>query len=104
MIQSVDPALIDTDSSILFYGRAQIFFWMIILMNISVYFNVGFRLLCVISVVSLFNTTLDYFILIPGVFSFYERPYFSIYIASRPLLIFAIVWLGFSYKDGISSN
>lgn len=104
LIQAVDPTLIDTNTSILLDGRAQIFFWMIILMNISVYFNIGFRLLCIISVVSLLNTTLDYLVLIPGVFSFYERPYFSVYIASRPLLIFAIAWAGFSYKDGISSN
>ncbi len=104
LIQAVDTALIDTDTSVLLDGRAHTFFWIIMLMNISVYFNIGFRLLCIIAVVSLLNTTLDYLVLIPGVFSFYERPYFSVLFASRPLLIFAIAWVGFSYKDGISGD
>ena len=88
----------------IFDGRAEIMFWLLVLMNIGAYFNIGFKIMCLISIIYMLNATVDNFVIFSGLVSFDERPYLSAFIFSRPLLFVAIIWMGIIYDDALADN
>jgi hypothetical protein len=52
-------ASLDADFTFVFDGRANVMFWLVVSMKIAAYFNVGFKALCLISLVYTLNTTID---------------------------------------------
>jgi hypothetical protein len=104
MLVAVDPNLLSTDILTIFNGRANIMFWLLILMNIGAYFNFAFKILCLIALVYLLNSTIDNAVLFSGLFSVDDRPYFSVFIMSRPMFFVALAWMGLSYSDSLEGD
>ena len=103
-LQPLDAGLINKDFLAVFNGRANIMFWLLILMNMSAYFNIGFKIICLISIMYLLNATVDNFVIFAGLVSFDDRPYLSAFLVSRPLFFVAIIWMGIVYNDALADN
>lgn len=104
LLDAVDSNLMTEEYLILFDGRAQIMFWLLILLNMGAYFNFAFKALLLIALVYLISGTVDTLVLLSGLFSFADRPYFSIFILSRPLFIMTLIWMGLAYKDKLEDH
>ena len=104
LLQPLDANLITEDFLTVFDGRANIMFWLLVLMNMGAYFNIGFKIMCLISIIYMLNATVDNFVIFSGLVSFDELPYLSAFIFSRPLLFVAIIWMGIIYDDALADN
>ena len=104
LLQPLDAGLINEDFLTVFDGRANIMFWLLVLMNMGAYFNIGFKIMCLISIIYMLNATVDNFVIFAGLVSLDDRPYISIFIFSRPLLFMAIIWMGVIYNDALADN
>ena len=51
LLQPLDANLITEDFLTVFDGRANIMFWLLVLMNMGAYFNIGFKIMCLISII-----------------------------------------------------
>lgn len=89
---------------IVFDGRAQIVFWFLVFINMGAYFNIGFKIISLIALVYLLSSTVDIAVIFSGLVSFADRPYFSMFVASRPIIIIAIAWMGLSHKNGLEGD
>jgi hypothetical protein len=72
-----------------------------IAMNISAYFNVGFKALCLISLVYTLNSTIDNVVLFTGLLDFGDHSYFSIFVISRPIMFVVLAWMALSFRDSL---
>ena len=104
LLQPLDADLINEDFLTVFDGRANIMFWLLVLMNLGAYFNIGFKIICLISIIYILNATVDNFVIFAGLVSFADRPYLSAFIFSRPLFFVAIIWMGIVYDDAFEDN
>ena len=104
LLQPLDADLINEDFLTVFDGRANIMFWLLVLMNLGAYFNIGFKIICLISIIYILNATVDNFVIFAGLVSFADRPYLSAFIFSRPLFFAAIIWMGIVYDDAFKDN
>ena len=104
LLDAFDENMMAEEFLTVFNGRAHIMFWLLLLINIGAYFNFGFKLLSLIGFISLLNSTLDIIVLFSELVSFSDRPYFSVFVASRPLLAVAVAWMGLSYQEQIGDN
>ena len=104
LLQPLDANLITEDFLTVFDGRANIMFWLLVLMNMGAYFNIGFKIMCLISIIYLLNGTVDNFVVFAGLVNFDDRPYLSVFIFSRPLFFVSIIWAGIVYDDAIADD
>ena len=79
-------------------------FWLLVLMNMSAYFNIAFKIMCLIAVIIMLNATVDNLVLLNGLVSFEERPYLTLFIISRPLFLVAIIWMGIVYNSALADD
>ena len=73
-------------------------------LNIGAYFNFAFKVICLTGVAYVANSTIENAVIFSGMFDFEERPYFSIFVASRPIIIAAVAWLGWIFRDQLESD
>ena len=104
LLNAVDAALISEDFLTVFNGRANVMFWLFLGINIAAYFNLGFKVMCLIALVFMLNTTVDNFIIFSGLISLNDRPYLSVFVISRPLFFVGLAWLALSFKDTLDGN
>ena len=104
LLQPLDANLITEGFLTVFEGRANIMFWLLVLMNMAAYFNIGFKIMCLISIIYLLNATADNFVVFAGLVNFEDRPYLSAFLLSRPLFFVSIIWAGIVYDDAIADN
>ena len=104
LLQPLESGLINEDFLTVFDGRANIMFWLLVLMNMGAYFNIGFKIMCLVSLIYMLNATVDNFVIFAGLVSFDDRPYLSAFIFSRPLLFTAIIWMGIVYNDALADD
>ena len=97
-LDGFDEGLLNEDVFTVFDGRAHIMFWLLVSMNVGAYFNFGFKVSCVIALVYLLNNTVDNAVLFAGLISLDDRPYFSVFILSRPLFLVLLAWMGVSLQ------
>ena len=97
-------ASLDADFIVIFDGRATVMFWLVVSMNISAYFNVGFKALCLISLVYTLNSTIDNVVLFTGLLDFGDHSYFSIFVISRPIMFVVLAWMGLIFRDSLEGN
>ena len=97
-------AYLDADFIAVFDGRANVMFWLVVSMNIAAYFNVGFKALCLISLVYTLNTTIDNAVLFSGLLDFDDHSYFSIFVISRPIMFVVLAWMGLSFRDSLEGD
>ena len=103
-LDGFDEGLLNEDVFTVFDGRAHIMFWLLVSMNVGAYFNFGFKVSCVIALVYLLNNTVDNAVLFAGLISLDDRPYFSVFILSRPLFLVLLAWMGLAYKDKLEDD
>ena len=104
LLQPLDANLITEDFLTVFDGRANIMFWLLVLMNMSAYFNIAFKIMCLIAVIVMLNATVDNLVLFTGLVNFEERPYLTLFIISRPLFLVAIIWMGIVYNSALADD
>lgn len=92
---------LDADFIVVFEGRANVMFWLVVSLNIAAYFNVGFKALCLISLVYTLNTTIDNAVLFSGLLDFGDLSYFSIFVISRPIMFIVLAWMALSFRDSL---
>ena len=98
LLYAVDADLINGDFLTVFNGRANVMFWLFLGINMAAYFNLGFKVMCLIALVFMLNTTVDNVIIFSELISLDDRPYLTIFIVSRPLFFVALAWLALSFK------
>ena len=104
LLNAVDADLISEDFLTVFNGRANVMFWLFLAINLAAYFNLGFKVMCLIALVFMLNTTVDNFIIFSGLISLNDRPYLSVFVISRPLFFVGLAWLALSFKDTLDGN
>ena len=104
LLYAVDADLINGDFLTVFNGRANVMFWLFLGINMAAYFNLGFKVMCLIALVFMLNTTVDNVIIFSELISLDGRPYLTIFIVSRPLFFVALAWLALSFKDTFDGN
>jgi len=104
LLYAVDADLINGDFLTVFNGRANVMFWLFLGINMAAYFNLGFKVMCLIALVFMLNTTVDNVIIFSELISLDDRPYLTIFIVSRPLVFVALAWLALSFKDTFDGN
>lgn len=73
-------------------------------MNMSAYFNIAFKIMCLISIIVMLNATVDNLVLFTGLVSFEDRPYLTIFIIPRPLFLGEIIWMGIFYNSALADD
>ena len=81
--------------------RATVVLVFLMVMNISAYYNYGFKYLSLILFVYMLNSAIDIAILFSGFSQIAERPYFSVFQLSRPLFLICLIWIAIVHKDKI---
>jgi len=104
LLYAVDADLINGDFLTVFNGRANVMFWLFLGINMAAYFNLGFKVMCLIALVFMLNTTVDNVIIFSELISLDDRPYLTIFIVSRPLVFVALAWLALSFKATFDGN
>jgi hypothetical protein len=104
LLYAVDADLINGDFLTVFNGRANVMFWLFLGINMAAYFNLGFKVICLIALVFMLNTTVDNVIIFSELISLDDRPYITIFIVSRPLFFVALAWLALSFKATFDGN
>jgi hypothetical protein len=97
-------ASLDADFIVVFDGRATVMFWLVVSMNIAAYFNVGFKALCLISLVYTLNSTIDNAVIFSRLLDFDDNSYFSIFVISRPIMFVVLAWMGLIFRDSLEGN
>jgi hypothetical protein len=97
-------ASLDADFIVVFDGRATVMFWLVVSMNIAAYFNVGFKALCLISLVYTLNSTIDNAVIFSRLLDFDDNAYFSIFVISRPIMFVVLAWMGLIFRDSLEGN
>jgi hypothetical protein len=104
LLYAVDADLINGDFLTVFNGRANVMFWLFLGINMAAYFNLGFKVMCLIALVFMLNTTVDNVIIFSELIRLDVRAYLTIFIVSRPLFFVALAWLALSFKDTFDGN
>jgi hypothetical protein len=104
LLQPLESGLINEDFLTVLDGRANIMFWLLVLMNMSAYFNIAFKIMCLIAVIVMLNATVDNLVLFTRLVIFEERPYLTLFIISRPLFLVAIIWMGIVYNSALADD
>lgn len=104
LIVAINPDMLDEKFLTVFHGRAYVMFWLWAAFNISLYFNLGFRLVALSSLIYVLNSTVDSFFVFHESFNFTLAPYFSAFIATRPLFILALIVIMFLHKTATAKR
>ena len=104
LLQPLEAGLINEDFLTVLDGRANIMFWLLVLMNMSAYFNIAFKIMCLIAVIVMLNATVDNLVLFATLVNFDDRPYLSAFLLSRPLFLVAIIWMGIVFDAAPADN
>lgn len=89
---------------IIFDGRTEIMFWLLVSINIGAYYNFGFKLLCLLSSIYVLNSVTDILIVFFDFISLSNSPYFTMWVVTQPLLASALVGMGLSYKNELRDD
>ena len=81
--------------------RTVIVFVFLMVINISAYYNYGFKYFSLILFVYMLNSAIDITILFSDFSQIAERPYFSVFQLSRPLFVICLLWIVIVHKDKI---
>lgn len=82
-------------------GRSHVIFWLLTAMNISAYFNIGFRTICLTMFVYVLNAAMDNVVLFYELLSFEHLPYVTSLVLSLPVVLVGIALMGMVFKNGV---
>jgi len=99
LVLGINNNFLETGFSSVLNSRALLIFLLLISLNISVYFNVGFKYICLIMMVYMINSAIDNAVLFSSFMHLTDRPYISAFHVTRPLFIIALLWVFIIHKD-----
>ncbi|MDB9878497.1 hypothetical protein OAC79_06935 [Amylibacter sp.] len=99
LVGGIDNNFLNTGFLSVLNARAILLFLLLISLNISAYFNCGFKYVCLILLAYMINSAIDNAVLFSGFMHITDRPYFSAFSATRPLFIIALFWVLIIHKD-----
>ena len=99
LVEGIDNNFLNTGFLSVLNARAILLLLLLISLNISVYFNYGFKYVCLILLAYMINSAIDNAVLFSGFMHITDRPYFSAFSATRPLFIIALFWVLLIHKD-----
>ena len=99
LVEGIDNNFLNTGFLSVLNARAILLFLLLISLNISAYFNYGFKYVCLILLAYMINSAIDNAVLFSGFMHITDRPYFSAFSATRPLFIIALFWVLLIHKD-----
>tara|TARA_B110000259_G_scaffold106200_1_gene121801 strand:- start:103 stop:594 length:492 start_codon:yes stop_codon:yes gene_type:complete len=99
LVGGIDNNFLNTGFLSVLNARAILLFLLVISLNISAYFNYGFKYVCLILLAYMINSAIDNAVLFSGFMHITDRPYFSAFSATRPLFIIALFWVMIIHKD-----
>ena len=85
-------------------ARAIILLLLLIFLNMSAYYNYGFKYGCLVLIVYMLNSAIDNAILFSGFMHITDRPYFSAFTITRPLFIISLFWVMIIHKNNHQSD
>ena len=101
LVDGINTDFLDQGYLSILNTRATVVLVLLMIMNISAYYNYGFKYLNIILFIYMLNSAIDTAILFSGFSQIAERPYFSVFQLSRPLFLICVIWIGFVHKDKI---
>jgi hypothetical protein len=99
LVEGINNNFLDTGFSSVLNTRAILLFILLISLNITAYFNSGFKYVCLIMLVYMLNSAIDNAVLFSGFMHLTDRPYLSAFSVTRPLFIIALFWVFIIHKD-----
>ena len=104
LVGGINNYFLDTGFLSVLNARAMLLFLLLISLNITAYFNYGFKYVCLIMLVYMLNSAIDNAVLFSGFMHLTDRPYFSAFSVTRPLFIIALFWVFIIHKDKDKSD
>ena len=85
-------------------ARAIILLLLLIFLNVSAYYNYGFKYACLVLIVYMLNSAIDNAVLYSGFMHLTDRPYLSAFAITRPLFIISLFWVMIIHKNKFKSD
>jgi len=85
-------------------ARAIILLPLLIFLNVSAYYNYGFKYACLVLIVYMLNSAIDNAVLYSGFMHLADRPYLSAFAITRPLFIISLFWVMIIHKNKFKSD
>ena len=85
-------------------ARAIILLLLLIFLNVSAYYNYGFKYACLVLIVYMLNSAIDNAVLFSGFMHITDRPYLSAFTITRPLFIVSLFWVMIIHKNKFKSD
>jgi hypothetical protein len=104
LIDGVNTDFLDQGYFSVLNIRSTVVLVFLMVMNISAYYNHGFKYLSLILFVYMLNSAIDTNILFSDFALTAERPYFSTFQLSRPLLLISLLWVAIVHKDTVKGT
>jgi len=101
LINGINTDFLDQGYIFILDSRVNVVLVFLMILNISAYYNYGFKYLGLILSVYMLNSAIDTIILFSDFAQIAERPYFWVFQLSRPLFIICLVWITIIHKDNI---
>ena len=99
LVGGIDNNFLNTGFLSVLNARAILLFLLLISLNISAYFNYGFKYVCLILLAYMINSAIDNAVLFSGFMHITDRPYLSAFTITRPLFIISLFWVMIIHKD-----
>ena len=99
LVEGINNNFLETGFSSVLNARAILLLLLLIFLNISAYFNYGFKYVCLILLTYMINSAIDNAVLFSGFLHLTDRPYFSAFNVTRPLFVIALFWVMIIHKD-----
>ena len=99
LVEGINNNFLETGFSSVLNARAILLLLLLIFLNISAYFNYGFKYVCLILLAYMINSAIDNAVLFSGFLHLTDRPYLSAFNVTRPLFVIALFWVMIIYKD-----
>ena len=85
-------------------ARAIILLLLLIFLNVSAYYNYGFKYACLVLIVYMLNSAIDNAVLYSGFMHLADRPYLSAFAITRPIFIISLFWVMIIHKYKFKSD
>tara|TARA_B110000914_G_C15311452_1_gene375888 strand:- start:159 stop:644 length:486 start_codon:yes stop_codon:yes gene_type:complete len=99
LVEGINNNFLETGFSSVLNARAILLLLLLIFLNISAYFNYGFKYVCLILLAYMINSAIDNAVLFSGFLHLTDRPYLSAFNVTRPLFVIALFWVMIIHKD-----
>ena len=99
LVLGINNNFLETEFLSVLNSRASLIFLLLISLNISAYFNVGFKYICLSMMVYMINSAIDNAVLFSSFMHLTDRPYISVFNVTRPLFVIALLWVFIIHKD-----